>query len=102
MTLTCIVQEESPSKKPFVNLINWVPETASNVPPQLLTGAGAEPPAITKPFGNVSVIPILTNSIFPVFWMVIVNNEKEFAGIELGEKNLLILAPGKFVSEAWT
>jgi len=65
--LTTIVHEELPARTPFTNSINWVPETAVNVPPQLFTGAGAVPPAISKPAGKESLTPISISSIFPVF-----------------------------------
>jgi hypothetical protein len=82
-----------PAKKPLSNWINCVPGTAVKVPPlQLLTAAGAEPPAMSRPLGSVSLKSRLVRSIFPEFWMVIVNREKEPAGMELGEKDLLMLA----------
>src|SRR4026208_2498811 len=98
--LTVTMQDELPARAPFANSISCVPETAVKVPPQLLTGAGAVPPASVRPAGSESLSPIPVKATFPVFRIVIVSVEAEPTTIEFGEKNLLTLAPGKFVNEA--
>src|SRR5512134_2359151 len=97
---TTIVQAELPPSAPSINRMSWVPATAVNVPLQLLTGAGADPPAISRPAGSESLNSMPDNGTFPVFWIVIVSRENEPGAIGFGEKYLLMLAPGRLVSEA--
>ena len=69
---------------------------------QVVDAAGDD--EITKPGGvsffRSSINPIPVSGMVPVFLMVMVRVDELPAGIELGVKNLLRLAPGKFVKVA--
>lgn len=71
-----------------------------SVPPQLLTGAGDDPPEISRPAGSESLNPMPPKGILPVFWMVMVSAVLEPGVMGFDPKNLLMLTPGRFVKEA--